>query len=106
MVKIITDSAADFETHELTNNDIICIPMSISFGEEEYRENVNITKSEFYNLLETSGVFPKTSQPPVYEFEKTLSLIKANGDECVIITISSSLSGTYQNAVLTKNSLE
>ena len=39
MVKIITDSAADFETYELTNNDIICIPMSISFGKEEYRES-------------------------------------------------------------------
>ena len=106
MVKIITDSAADFESYELINNDIVCIPMNISFGENEYQENVNITKEEFYNLLETSNEFPKTSQPSVYEFEKMLKSFKENGDECVIITISSSLSGTYQNAMLTKNTLE
>lgn len=106
MVKIITDSAADFERDELIEKNIICIPMKISFGANEYQENINITKTEFYELLETNEEFPKTSQPSVYEFETIFNKVKESGDECVVITISSALSGTYQNALLTKGMSE
>lgn len=106
MVKIITDSAADYEREELLQKDIICIPMKISFGENEYQENVDITKSEFYDLLETSTIFPKTSQPSVFEYEKNFKAFKESGDECVVITLSSALSGTYQSVLLTKDMAE
>lgn len=106
MVKIITDSAADFEPCELRKLDIVCIPMKISFDEKEYRENENLTKQEFYELLESSETFPKTSQPSPLELEEYLSKFKNSGDECVIITISSALSGTYQSAVMIKDMTE
>lgn len=106
MVKIITDSAADFEQSELEKSGVICIPMNITVDGEEYLDNVSISKPEFYDLLESCVEFPQTSQPSLYEFEKYMQAFKENGDECVIITISSGLSGTYQNVVLTKNSLE
>ncbi len=102
VVRIITDSAADFEPHELKEKDINCVSMTIVFGDKEYHENVNLTKSEFYELLETSEAFPKTSQPSPFEFETLLNKFKAAGDECIIITVSSGLSGTHQNAVMTK----
>lgn len=106
MVKIITDSAADFEPAELRELDITCVPMQISFDNETYKENVNLTKDEFYRLLSERDEFPKTSQPTPYEFEEILKENMANGDETVVITISSALSGTYQSASLTKDSLE
>ncbi|MEE0944552.1 MAG: DegV family protein [Clostridia bacterium] len=106
MVQIITDSAADFEPHELEKLNIICVPMSITFGEKDYRENENITKAEFYELLVSSEEFPKTSQPSPMELEEHLCKFKALGDECVIITISSALSGTYQSTVLVKDMVE
>lgn len=106
MVRIITDSAADFESHELDKLNITCVPMQISFGDNEYRENENLTKEQFYKLLENSDSFPKTSQPAPYDFEVLLEEAMNNGDECVIITISSALSGTYQNASLVKNMLD
>ena len=105
MVRIITDSAADFEPYELEKHNIICVPMQISFDDNEYKENENLTKTQFYELMENSGVFPKTSQPTPYDFEVFLESFKDSGDECVIITISSALSGTYQNAFLVKNML-
>ena len=43
MVKIITDSSADFEQAELKENMVECIPLSVSFGAEEYKDNVNLT---------------------------------------------------------------
>ncbi|MBS7298921.1 MAG: DegV family protein [Eubacteriales bacterium] len=106
MVQIITDSAADFEPHELEKLNIFCIPMNIIFGDKNYRENENITKSEFYELLKSNEEFPKTSQPSPSEFEEHLNKFKAEGDECVIITISSALSGTYQAILLLKDMVE
>ena len=51
MVRIITDSAADFEPWELEKMEIACIPLTVMFGETEYRENINLSKDEFYALL-------------------------------------------------------
>lgn len=106
MVKIITDSAADFEPQELEKLNVICVPMQVAFGEDVYKENENLTKTQFYEMLENSGEFPKTSQPAPYDFEVFLREFKAGGDECVIITISSALSGTYQSACLVKDMTE
>lgn len=106
MVRIITDSAADFEPAEFAAKNIICTPMKITFGEDEYTENVNLSKAQFYGLMESTGLFPKTSQPAPFDFEKVLTEAREAGDEVVVITISSALSGTYQNAFLVKNMLE
>ena len=44
MVRIITDSAADFEPFELEKLNISCIPLKIMMGDQEYEENVNLSK--------------------------------------------------------------
>ncbi len=106
MVRIITDSAADFEPAEFLDKNIVCIPMKINFSGAEYTENINLTKTQFYEMLESKEDFPKTSQPTPYDFEQVLEDAKSAGDDVVIITISSALSGTYQNACLVKNMLE
>lgn len=106
MVQIIIDSAADFEPYELERMKITCIPISVYFGDNEYRENENLTKPQFYELLKSENDFPNTSQPSPHAFETVLKRAKNSGDGAVVITISSALSGTYQGAVLAKNLLE
>ena len=105
MVHIITDSAADFEPQELEKLHIDCVPMQVNFKDKEYKENVNLTKEEFYIMLE-KGDYPKTSQPSPYDFEMAMKKSKEAGDECVVVTISSNLSGTHQSAYLTKEMLK
>lgn len=105
MVKIITDSAADFEAEELQALDVACIPLSVTFGEREYQENVDLTKAQFYSLLDSEPTFPKTSQPSPMTLERYLRAAQASGQEAVVITLSSALSGTYQGAVLAKERL-
>ncbi len=105
MVRIITDSAADFEPCELEKFGIDCVPMQVTFGDTRYKENVNLDKNQFYKLLE-GGVFPKTSQPTPFDFEEIFETYAKKGDECVVVTISSALSGTYQSAFITKENLE
>lgn len=103
MVRIITDSCADFEPAELEKNRIVCVPLSVYFGEKEYVENVNLTKNQYFELLKSEKHFPKTAQPSPQTFAKSIEEAKKNGEGVVIITISSGLSGTYQGAVLAKN---
>ena len=102
MVRIITDSAADFEPQELAEKQIYCIPIKVLLGETEYEENMNLTKDQFYEILASTGCSPKTSQPSPAILEDLFAEAKAAGDEAVYISLSSALSGTYQSAVMTQ----
>ena len=103
MVIIATDSAADFELNELEKLNITCMPMSVSFGDKNYLENISITKEEFFERIETDKNFPKTSQPSPALFEELFTKAKENGDEVIYIPLSSGISGDYQTAVMAKN---
>lgn len=102
MVRIITDSAADFEPQELAEKKIYCIPIKVMLGEKEYEENVNLTKDQFYEILASTGCSPKTSQPSPVILEGMFAEAKTAGEEAVYISLSSALSGTYQTAVMTQ----
>ncbi len=106
MVRIITDSAADFEPFELEKLGIDCIPITVMLDDKEYQENINLTKDQFFALLKQTGASPRTSQPSPQLFADLLAQAKAAGDEAVYITLSSALSGTYQSAVMTKEDAE
>ena len=106
MVRIITDSAADFEPRELEQKKIYCIPITVILGEAEYQENVNLSKDQFYELLAATGASPKTAQPSPQILRDMFEEAKKAGDEAVYITLASALSGTYQSAVMTKEDMQ
>ena len=101
MVRIITDSAADFEPFELEKLNITCIPIKVLLGDTEYEENVNLSKDQFFSLLASTGETPKTSQPSPRILMDLLEDAKKAGEEAIYITLSSAISGTYQTAVMT-----
>ena len=106
MIRIITDSAADFEPAELDRMNIACIPLNVRFGEDDYQENINLTKPQFYELLLGNDELPKTSQAaPQILLDLFEDAVRA-GDEAIYITLSSALSGTYQTACMTADELE
>ena len=105
MIRIITDSAADLEPCEYEKLNITCIPLTVMFGEEEYRENVSLSKDQFYQLLLSSEHPPKTAQASPQVLMDLFEEAHAAGDGAIYITLSSALSGTYQTAVMTKNLL-
>ncbi len=106
MVRIVTDSPADFEPWELKEKKITCIPLKVLLEGQEYEENINLSKPEFYTLLSGTEEFPKSSQPSPKWFRDIIKEAKAAGDEVVYITLSSGISGTYQTAVMTAEDLE
>lgn len=101
MVRIITDSAADFEPFELEKWNISCIPLKVLLGDTEYEENINLGKDQFFSLLASTGDTPKTSQPSPDHLMDLFAEAKAAGDEAIYISLSSGISGTYQTAVMT-----
>ncbi len=106
MVRIITDSAADFEPFELEKLEVSCIPIKVLLGDTEYEENINLSKDQFFELLATTGETPKTSQPSPECLMHLFAEAKQAGDEAIYITISSGISGTYQTACMTKEDAE
>lgn len=105
MVRIITDSAADYTQAELKARGVTAVPMPITFGDEVFRDGVDLTKDEFYTRL-AAGEFPRTSQPSPELFRALFAEAKDAGDEVVAVVLSSGLSGTFQGANLAKSMLE
>ena len=105
MVRIITDSAADFEPIELEQKQITCIPLKVLFGTEEYEENISLRKDQFYDKMTQFNGFPKTSQAAPQVLADLFEEAKAAGDEAVYFTLSSALSGTWQSAMFIRDDL-
>jgi len=103
-ITLITDSAADFELHELKEKNIISVPMTITFGGQAYHDGVDLSKAEFYSKLSDGG-YPSTAQPSPLDFLKHFKKAMEAGDSVVAILLSSSLSGTVQSANIAKNML-
>jgi len=101
MVRLITDSAADFEPFELEKLNIACIPIKVMLGDSEYEENVNLSKDQFFSLLKETGAAPKTSQPAPTVLMDFFDEAKKAGEEALYISLSSGISGTYQTARMT-----
>ena len=105
MIKIITDSAADFSPAEYEKLQITCIPLTVMFGETEYQENMNLDKDQFYRLLLSSEAPPKTAQPSPQCLMDLFEEAHESGDGAIYIPLSSAISGTYQTATMTRNML-
>lgn len=95
-VRIIIDSTTDLAP-ELRGR-VEIVPLTVSFGTEEYIDGVTITHEEFYNKLIESDVLPTTSQATPAAFEKVFKEVAAAGDSAVVITLASQFSGTCQSA--------
>ncbi|MFC4322315.1 DegV family protein [Litchfieldia salsa] len=98
----VTDSTATFTKDEqqwLTDNHVYVIPLTVIFGEEQFREGIEITTEEFYKKMSESNVSPSTSQPTLGDFIELYTHLKEHYDEAVAIHVSGELSGTYSTSV-------
>lgn len=98
-VKIITDSVADIPAEVIAELGITVIPVLVRFGEETYRDGIDITTDEFYEKLVNSKVMPSTSVPSLDIFARTYAKLAEETDEILVIMLTSKLSGLYNAAV-------
>ena len=95
-VRIIIDSTTDLAPE--LRGQVEIVPLTVSFGTEEYIDGVTITHEEFYSKLIESDVLPTTSQATPAAFAEVFEEVAAAGDSAVVITVASQLSGTCQSA--------
>jgi DegV family protein with EDD domain len=105
MIKIVTDSTAYLSEAFVREHDIRVVPLYVHFGNEAFREGVDLSDEEFYARLKEAPELPTTSQPSAGEFHEVFKELADGGHEIVTLTISSKLSGTWNSAMAAKEML-
>lgn len=98
MLRVFVDSGSSIKQNEKEIYDVEIIPLKINLNGNEYSDGVDIDNKLFYDFLINSNGFPKTSLPSLDQVQKKVENYVKNGDQVLILTISSGISGTY-NAI-------
>lgn len=106
MVRVICDSTGDLTPELIKKYDITIVPLNVHFGQETYRDGIDITADEFYRRLVSGGVHPTTSAPAPGTFLEAYHSLMQVTDEIIVLTISGGISGTFESALQAKNMLE
>ena len=99
MIHIVTDSTSDITAAEAQTLGITLVPLVVRFGDDQYRDGVDLDADAFYNLLQNNSVHPTTSQPTPEQFVEVYRALLRDPDDAVVsMHISSKLSGTLASA--------
>jgi len=98
-IVVVTDSSAYIPEEALGGLTIPVIPLWVMWGDENFRDGVDIDPPAFYRRLQESELFPTTSQPSAGEFEDFFRQAGVGADAIVGVFITSKLSGTVANAL-------
>lgn len=94
-VRIITDSGSDILPGEMEG--LVVLPLTIAFGNDVYHDGVDLSHEHFFELLVEGKDLPTTGQVPPFRFSEAFDKVVADGDDAVVITISSEVSGTWES---------
>jgi DegV family protein with EDD domain len=106
VIKIVTDSTADLPSQLAEELGITVVPVYVRFGEQVYRDGVDMSEDEFYQRLEKTTVHPSTIQPGPQDFLEVYRKLSPKADGIVSIHVSAKLSGTCNSALMAKDMLE
>jgi DegV family protein with EDD domain len=106
VIQIVTDSSAHLPLEDRQKHQIAVVPLKTIFGTTVYRDEVDLTNEQFYQMLPHAKEHPTTSQPSAGEFEQVYKPLLDAGKEIVSLHLSSKLSGTYASACAAKQELE
>jgi DegV family protein with EDD domain len=105
VVRIVTDSTADLTPEQQRAAGITVVPLNVHFGDQVFRDHVDLSAEEFFSRLKASPQLPRTSQPSVGAFEEAYRKLRDGGDEIVSVHLSSKVSGTYNSALMAAQSV-
>ena len=98
-VAIVTDSVSDLPPQVAEEFGITVVPLVVRFGNDLYRDSLDLSPDQFYGKLRTSKVLPATSVPPPAAFADAYNKLAEKTNEIVVIALTSKLSATYQVAL-------
>jgi fatty acid kinase fatty acid binding subunit len=97
-VAVVTDSTSDLEAGDARARGIDVVPLFVNFGDTRFRDQVELSREEFYRKLASLKVLPTTSQPTPAMFEDAFRPHVEAGRPIVCVTIMASVSGTINAA--------
>jgi DegV family protein with EDD domain len=103
---IVLDSTSDFQAAPERFANMRVVPLYVHFGDETFRDFVDLDPHAFYDKLGAAATLPTTSQPTPQDFLDTYSELADAGYERIwSLHLSARLSGTYQSAALAADEL-
>jgi DegV family protein with EDD domain len=99
-VAIVTDSTSDLSPVQQQHHGITVVPLNVHFGQDAFRDGIDISAGEFNARMARADRLPTTSQPSVGTFETVFRQLAADHDEICCVLLSTRLSGTVQSATL------
>ena len=105
-IKIVTDSTADLPPGLAEKLGITVVPVYLRFGDEVFRDRVDISEDEFYQRLIKDPIHPSTTQPSPQDFLDVYKGLAKNADGIISIHVSDKLSGTCNSALRGKEAVE
>ena len=98
-LNVVTDSTADLPPEIIRDLGITVVPLNVHFGNDVYKDGVDLSPEEFYERLVSSDDLPKTSQPSVGDFVSVYEELGKDSDGILSVHLSAKLSGTHNSAV-------
>lgn len=96
-VQIVVDSTVDLNKEHYEEYGLHVVPLNVNFGEENYRDGVDITPDQVYERVKKDGKLPSTAAISPAILEETLKSFVDKGMDVVFVGIGSKLSTTFQN---------
>lgn len=97
-VAIVTDSTSDLDSELAAAYGVDVVPLFVHFGDRRYRDNVDLSRTDFYRMLATEKALPTTSQPTAAMYEDVFRPLVEAGRTVVCLTVMARLSGTINAA--------
>ena len=97
-VRIITDSGSEYQSSDHPALEVL--PLTVAFGDDVFHEGEDLSHERFYELLAERSEHPTSGQVTPFVFGEAIGRALEEGDDVVVITMSSALSGTYQSACI------
>jgi fatty acid kinase fatty acid binding subunit len=102
---VVLDSTADLPDPQGRHANWRLVPLYVRFGDQTFREYVDISPEEFYRRLRESSAPPKSSQPSPADFEAAFESL-SQYEHILCVVLSAKISGTYESALLAADGME
>lgn len=102
-IALVTDSTCDLPAELIKKYGIHVVPLNVIFGDKNYHDGVTIESNQFFEMLKTEPIHPRTSQPAPGDFAVVYERLKDDYDHIISIHLSSQLSGTCQSALMARD---
>jgi len=105
-VALVTDSTTYMPADLVKKYNISVAPQVLIWGDQIYKDGVDINANEFFTRLKTAKVMPTTAQVSVVSFQEVFQDLVSKDFEVLALLISSKLSGTVQSAIQAKDLMD